>query len=130
VPSKRDIAPVLRPLATVLKILLFVLLSPLLLLGAVFSALFGGAREGNAEEAATCLRGFLDGDPGPRDWDDFTSSRYRDPGLDSIRWRAAAVDLPLDEEGEAILRALMAEAEALARPEAAAKEPTPEAGQS
>ncbi|MEA3037691.1 MAG: hypothetical protein QOE79_204 [Sphingomonadales bacterium] len=109
-------------LATALKTLLLVALSPLILVAAIVAALFGGTQAGSAEEVADYLRDFLDGEPGVRDWDDFTSVPCRDPGLDGIRKRAAAVPLPLDEEGAAVLRGLLADAEALAREEKAAHE--------
>jgi hypothetical protein len=53
---------------------------------------------------------FLNGSSAEWDWDDFTSCSLRSAKLDSIRCRAAAVDLPLDAEGEANLKALREEA--------------------
>jgi hypothetical protein len=54
---------------------------------------------------------FLNGSSADHDWDDFTSCSLHDLELDSIRRRAGALDLPLDAEGEAILKALRTEAE-------------------
>lgn len=56
------------------------------------------------------IEAFLSGTGGKWDWDDFTSCSLRDARMDSIRRRAMAVDLPLDDEGEAALRELLAEA--------------------
>lgn len=56
---------------------------------------------------------FLSGSTGKWDWDDFTSISLRNAELNSIRLRAAALDLPLDGDGEAILMALRDEAELL-----------------
>jgi hypothetical protein len=56
---------------------------------------------------------FLNGSSGKWDWDDFTSNSLRSAELNSIRLRAAALDLPLDADGEAILMALRDEAELL-----------------
>ncbi len=53
---------------------------------------------------------FLNGSSAKWDWDDFTSCSLRSAKLDSIRRRAAALDLPLNGEGEAILKALRDEA--------------------
>jgi hypothetical protein len=60
------------------------------------------------------IRAFLDGTGGDWDWDDFISCSLRDPGLDRIRVRAGAVDLPLDRAGRSDLEALLKEAERLA----------------
>jgi|GEM_PF-3518433 len=57
------------------------------------------------------IRAFLTGTGGPRDWGDFTSSTLRDAEMDRIRQCAAAVDLPLDAEGAATLRALLVQAD-------------------
>ncbi|WP_298395632.1 hypothetical protein [Sphingobium sp.] len=58
------------------------------------------------------ISAFLAGTGGEWDWDDFTSCPLRDRRMESIRRRALAVDLPIDEEGEAVLRTLVAEAKA------------------
>ncbi|MGE4322046.1 MAG: hypothetical protein AB7E60_03350 [Sphingobium sp.] len=59
------------------------------------------------------IRAFLDGSGARWHWDDFTSCSLRTARLDEIRYRAAAVALPLDREGETVLRALLEEAEQL-----------------
>ncbi|MBB4147029.1 hypothetical protein ACFSUK_34585 [Sphingobium scionense] len=58
------------------------------------------------------ISAFLAGTGGKWDWDDFTSCPLHDAQMESIRRRALAVDLPLDEEGAAVLRSLLAEADA------------------
>lgn len=64
-----------------------------------------------AEEVARYLRSFLEDSGGEWDWEDFTSIPLADPGLESIRQRAASVALPITEEGRGTLLALLAEAE-------------------
>lgn len=59
------------------------------------------------------IRAFLDGSGDKWDWDAFTSCSLRSARLDGLRDRAAAVELPLDMEGEATLRELLEEAEQL-----------------
>ncbi len=68
-------------------------------------------RQQEAAYVAKTIAAFLDGTGGERDWDDFTSLRLHDRTLDGIRRRALAVDLPVDDDGEAILLSLQAEAE-------------------
>lgn len=60
---------------------------------------------------AETIRAFLDGSGGDWDWDDFTSCSLGDPRLDSIRARAALVDLPLGREEREALERLAREAE-------------------
>jgi hypothetical protein len=67
-----------------------------------------------ATYAARTIRAFLSGLCGKYDWDDFTSSPLNDLELDSIRRRATAVDLPVDDEGEKALLELANEADRLA----------------
>ncbi len=57
------------------------------------------------------ISAFLDGSGRPSDWDHFTSLALRDVELDRIRRAAAAIDLPLDGDGEATLQHLLAQAE-------------------
>jgi len=56
------------------------------------------------------IEAFLSGTGGEWDWDDFTSCSLCDACMDSIRRRAMAVELPLNDEGETALRELLAEA--------------------
>jgi len=61
---------------------------------------------------AETITAFLAGTGGKWDWDDFTSCPLSDARMDGIRRRALAVSLPLDEEGAALLRKLLAETDA------------------
>lgn len=58
-------------------------------------------------EVETYLADFLAGAGGEWDWDDFISSPITDPSLDDIRTKAAAVPLPLTDEGRDSLRYLL-----------------------
>jgi len=75
---------------------------------------FARPRKRSSKEVTRYLRAFLDASGGEWDWDDFTSIPLADPTLESIRQRAASVELPISEEGRRTLRALLAEAEAQA----------------
>jgi len=88
---------------------------PLAALAALASWVFGLKAKLSASEVATYLRNFIEGGGGAWDWDDFTSVPIGDPRLEDIRRRAAAIDLPVTEEGSTILRELLVEAEDLAR---------------
>lgn len=66
---------------------------------------------------------FLNGSSDTWDWDDFTSTSLRSAELNSIRLRAAALDLPLDADGKAILMALRDEAELLTESDIAKPRP-------
>ncbi|BAK64920.1 hypothetical protein SLG_02450 [Sphingobium sp. SYK-6] len=57
------------------------------------------------------ITAFLNRTGSGQDWGDFTSSPLRDAELDRIRQCAGAIDLPLDAEGEAALRALLQQAD-------------------
>ena len=91
----------------------FILFSPIALMGAVLGALIGGRADAEPEEVAEALRNFLRGGGDPWDWDDFTSVPIKDPVLESIRRRAAAIDLPASAESLGLLKTLLGEAEAL-----------------
>lgn len=57
------------------------------------------------------ISAFLNGFGSRSDWDDFTSGPLRDAELDRIRRCAAAIELPLDAEGKAVLQELLGQAE-------------------
>ncbi|HEX7820493.1 MAG TPA: hypothetical protein VF463_07720 [Sphingobium sp.] len=69
------------------------------------------------------IESFLNGSSGKWDWDDFTSNFLRSADLNSIRLRAAALDLPLDADGEATLMALRDEAKLLTAANIARRKP-------
>jgi hypothetical protein len=98
-------------LVNVAKVALVVVLLPI----AALAVLFGSAEKRKPSEVASYLRNFINGDGGEWDWDDFTSVPIADPLLESIRRRAAAVELPVTERGAATLRGLLAEVERLDR---------------
>jgi hypothetical protein len=87
-------------------------LIPLAIIVKLISMPFERPHKRTAEEVAQYLRGFLDDSGGEWDWDDFTSIPLADPSLESIRQRAASVELPVTEEGRRTLVALLSEAEA------------------
>ncbi|HEX8193357.1 MAG TPA: hypothetical protein VF552_10705 [Allosphingosinicella sp.] len=70
-------------------------------------------QQDGAQIAAT-IRAFLNGSAAGWDWDDFTSCSLFDARLDSIRVRAARVNLPIDCQGRETLERLAQEAERLA----------------
>ena len=96
-------AAIILPIAIVAKLLIL-----------PFERLFARPIERTPEEVARILREFIDGTGGDWDFDDFECNTIADPLLDSIRDRASRVAEPMTEEGLATLRALLAEAEALA----------------
>lgn len=87
---------------------------PLAALAGLATSIFGLQARRTATEVATYLRDCVEGRGGERDWDDFTSVQIRDPYLERIRQKAAAIDLPVNDEGFAVLRELLIEAENLA----------------
>ena len=101
------------------KVLLVIVAIPLAALAGLVSSIFGLKGKLTASEVAIYLRDFIEGGGGVWDWDDFTSVPIGNPRLEDIRRRAAAIDLPVTEEGSAILRELLVEADDLARLEAA-----------
>ena len=68
----------------------------------------------SAEQVVDYLKGFIDGTDGDGDWDNFTTQPIADPRLDDIRDRVAAVDIPLIDSDLILLKALLAEAGAIA----------------
>lgn len=87
-------------------------LIPIAIVVKLISMPFERPHKRTAEEVARYLRGFLDDSGGEWAWDNFTSIPLADPSLESIRQRAASVELPVTEEGRRTLLALLGEAEA------------------
>ncbi|HVF37359.1 MAG TPA: hypothetical protein VNA29_05395 [Sphingomicrobium sp.] len=100
-------------------ILLAPIVIPVIALIIICEKLFGLKTTGDltAVDVASYLQDFLDGGSGEWDWDDFTSIKITNPGLEVIRAQAAAVRVPLDDDGEAKLRELLTQAQALAAAE-------------
>lgn len=71
----------------------------------------GRNKNRSAKEVANYLRSFIEGNGGEWDWDDFTSVPIKDPVLESIRYRADMVKLPVTEAGLEELRKLLGQAE-------------------
>lgn len=88
------------------------ILIPFAIVVKLISMPFDRPAKRTAEEVALYLRSFLDDSAGEWDWDDCTSIPLADPNLESIRLRAASVELPVTEEGRCTLVALLGEAEA------------------
>jgi len=115
----REARTMSRAIPTVLKVLLVIVAVPLAAVAGLASWMFGLKEKMSASEVATYLRNFVEGGGGDWDWDDFTSVPIANPQLDDIRRRAAAVDLPVTDQGLTILRELLAEADNLAQFECA-----------
>jgi hypothetical protein len=93
---------------------------PFSVVAALLGAAFAPRERRTATEVAAYLGNFVNGEAGPWDWDDFISVPIADPVLEQIRCRAAAIDLPVSDEGSEVLRRLLCRAEALAALEAQA----------
>ena len=92
-------------------------LVPIAIVVKLISLPFERPHKRTVEEVARYLRCFLDDSGGEWDWDDFTSISIADPNLESIRQRAASVELPVSDEGRRTLLALLSEAEGRAASE-------------
>ena len=96
-----------------------ILLTPFAVILMVFAAAGAVTRRlGNdlsADEVVNYLRDFIEGTGGEWDWDDFTSEPIKNPRLESIRIRASAISLPVNDKGRRKLQGLLQEAERLAR---------------
>jgi hypothetical protein len=94
--------------------LLFVFVVPIFLVVKLIILPFEKPIQRSPQQVAKYLRDFLEGTGGDWDWDDFVSIEIADPRLEDIRERAAALELPMPDTDTAPLKALVAEAEALA----------------
>lgn len=115
----REARPMPRAFSVPLKVLLVIVAIPLAALRGLVSSIFGLKAKLSSSKVATYLRDFIEGGGGAWDWDDFTSVPIRDPRLEDIRRKAAAIDVPVTDEGSAMLRDLLVEADDLARLETA-----------
>ena len=75
----------------VLNVVLAILLSPLLILGAVLGSLFSRPATRSVEEVITFINNQANGQGSYRDWDDFCSVPIADPDLEAIRLAAARI---------------------------------------
>ena len=76
----------------VLNVILAVLLSPLLILGAVLGSLFSRPATRSVEEVIAYLTNRAEGRGEYRDWDDFCSIPIADPDLEAIRIAAGIIE--------------------------------------
>ena len=90
-------------ISRVLNVLVFLLLSPLLILFVVISGLFSKPANRTADEVARYLWNEAQGRSNCRDWDDFVSIPIADPDLDAIREEAATMSHSLGEHREQLL---------------------------
>lgn len=103
-----------NPVANAIGCIAAIFIVPVLLVVKLALLPFAKPFNRSPEDVARYLRDFLEGTGKNQDWDDFISIPMADPQLDYIRQRAAALDLPLTPYRTAPLKALIAEAEALA----------------
>lgn len=115
----REACPMRRVFSILSKVFLIIAALPLAALAGLVSSVFGLKEKRSPSEVATYLGHFIEGGGEAWDWDDFTSVPIADPQLDHIRRRAAAIRLPVTNEGLALLRELLVEAHDMARLEIA-----------
>ncbi|MDF2602938.1 hypothetical protein [Sphingomonas sp.] len=108
------ISPANPVLGNVLGFAVLVVVMPLFLVAKLLIMPFERPMKRSPQEVAQYLRGFLNETGGDWDWDDFISIAIADPILEDIRARAANLDLPMADTDTQPLKALVAEAEALA----------------
>jgi hypothetical protein len=96
----------------VLNVLMFVLLSPVVILAAVIASIVSKPATRTPDEVAQYLWNEAQGKSNYRDWDDFVSIPIADPNLDEIRAQAASLPQPLNDHRETLLE-LAAEARRL-----------------
>jgi hypothetical protein len=75
--------------------------------------LLKGTADLTSEDVVSYIENWIEGRGGEWDWDDFTSIQISDPVLESLRAEAASLRYPMDEDGEAKLRELLARARSL-----------------
>jgi hypothetical protein len=90
-------------LGRVFNVLIFVVLSPLLILVTLIAGIFSKPVNRDADEVARYLWNEAQGRSSFRDWDDFTSVPIADPSLDEIKIEAASIAPPLDEHRDELL---------------------------
>ena len=67
-----------------------------------------------AVEVADTIQNFIDRTGATWDWDDFICCTILEPKLDEIRRKAGDVALPLEDDGEAVLKELIQQAKMIA----------------
>lgn len=86
-----------------LNVLIFIVVSPLLILYMLVAAVFSRSSKRTADEVAQYLWKEAQGSSSFRDWDDFVSIPIADPQLDAIRAEAACLPDPPSEHCEELL---------------------------
>lgn len=94
-----------------------ILVVPLVILLKLISMPFERPTKRAAYEVAGYLRGFIKNTGCEWDFDDFISCEIEDPALDSLRQRAAKLQLPIEDKERDLWMSLLREAEALAASE-------------
>lgn len=86
-----------------LNVLIFILVSPLLIVGALVGQIFSRPARRDGAEVARYLCNEAQGKSSFRDWDDFTSIPIANPELDAIRIQAASLSHPPSEHQDELL---------------------------
>jgi hypothetical protein len=90
-------------LGRVLNLLIFVVLSPILIVIALLAGIVSRPAQRSPDEVARYLWNEAQQNSGFRDWDDFVSVPIADPNLDAIRAEAASLSHPLVEHRDELL---------------------------
>ncbi len=87
----------------ILNIVLFVMLSPVIVVAALAGGFLSKPSDRSPDEVARYLLNEAHGESGFRDWDDFIGIPIADPRLDAIRTEAARLPCPLNQHREELL---------------------------
>ena len=109
----------LRTVWRIIAIPVFIIALPFFIVLKLIVMPFERPIERSPAEVAKYLSDFLNGTGGDWDWDDFVSIEIADSRLEDIRQRAASLDLPMTSDQTEPLKALVRDAEPLARADAA-----------
>ncbi|MFL6728253.1 MAG: hypothetical protein ACJ8FS_17325 [Sphingomicrobium sp.] len=84
-------------------VLVFLLLSPLIILVVIITSMLAKPAQRSADEVATYLWKEAQQTSGSRDWDDFVSIPIANPRLDEIRIEAASLPHPIRDHRDELL---------------------------
>jgi hypothetical protein len=87
----------------ILYLLIFLVLSPVLIVIALLAVIFSKPAKRTPDEVARYLWNEAQDRSDFRDWDDFTSIPIADPNLDAIRAEAASIPTPLADHRDELL---------------------------
>lgn len=113
-PYKPSLVSFLQFLSNGMGCVAAIFIVPVFLLVKLVTMPFEKPRNLSAEQVVDYLKGFINGTDRDWDWDNFTTRPIANPRLDDIRERVSALDVPLSEADVDPLKALLAEAEAIA----------------